>query len=195
MGKLLLTSAQNRQDILRNSSEVTALDGTEYIDDRGHIVMRDHAQLGIAAERGETREYGGRSGTCARNWNVLQILQGLNPVLRSLRRDLVTHAILGIQPESRRSLEATAQGNQEIACNFSLGETDFPSFRPIHIDVKLRLVKGLLNAEIRCSRNVLDPLQQLVRELPVGLQIISDNLNIDWGRQAKVQNLSHHIRG
>src|SRR6267143_3135585 len=156
--------------------------------------MRDHTQFGIAAERGETREYGGRSGTCARNRNVLQILQGLNPVLRSLRRDLITHAILGVQPESRRSLEAAAQRYQEVARNFSLGETDFPSFRPIHIDVKLWLVKGLLNAEIRCSRNVLDPLQQLVRELPIGLQVISDNLNIDWCRQAKVQDLSHHVR-
>src|SRR6267154_4001511 len=118
----------------------------------------------------------------------------MNPVLRSLRCDLIAHAILRVQPESRGSLGAAAQRYQEIARNFSLAETDLLSLRPIHINVKLRLVKGLLNAEIRCSRNVLDPLQQAVRELPVGLQISSDNLNIDWGRQAKVQNLSHHIR-
>src|SRR5260221_10134985 len=121
--------------------------------------MRDHTQLGIAAERGKARKYGRRSCTRARNRNVLEVLERLNPVLRSLRRDLITHVVLGVQPKGRRSLGAAAQRYQEIVRNFTLGETDFLGFRPVDINVKLRLVKGLLNAEIRCSRNVLNPRQ------------------------------------
>jgi len=74
-GSSFLTGTQNRGNIPRNGSEVTALDGAEDVDDRGHIVMRDYAQLGVAAKRGETRKYRGRSVTCARNWKYLHILQ------------------------------------------------------------------------------------------------------------------------
>jgi len=76
-------------------------------------------------------------------------------VLRCLCRNLIANAIFRIQPESWCSLEATAQRYQEIIRNSPLRETDFLSFGAIHINVKLRLVKGLLNAEIRCSRTYL----------------------------------------
>jgi len=66
------------------------------------------------------------------------------PGIACLCRNLITDAIFRIQPESWCSLKATAQRYQEIIRNLSLGETDFLSFGAIHINVKLRLVKGLL---------------------------------------------------
>src|SRR5882724_12523045 len=60
--------------------------------------------------------------------------------------------------------------------------------------MQLGLIKGLLNAEIRCSRNIFYASQQRVRKLPVRLQIIAHHLNINGGRQPEIQNLGNHIR-
>src|SRR6185369_17808750 len=53
----------------------------------------------------------------------------------------------------------------------------------------------LLDAQVGCSRDIADALQQFVGNHAIGLQIIPDDLHIDGRRQSEVQDLTDYIRG
>lgn len=81
--------------------------------------------------------------------DVLDILQCLYAVLRSLARNRVADTIFGIEPESWGSLKASAQRDQQILSNVVLRESDYIGLGSVHVDVQFRLIEGLLNAQIR----------------------------------------------
>src|SRR5258707_5218582 len=65
--------------------------------------------------------------------------------------------------------------------NFPLREADSAGLRPVHVDVQLRLVEGLLNAQVRCSRNVLYTRQKFVRKLDrKSTRLNSSHANISY---------------
>ena len=121
--------------------------------------MRDDAQIRNASYGGKARQYRGRRIPRARYGNIVQILQRCHAVLWRLRCDRIAHAILRIQPESRRSLRTATERYQQIGCDVALGESNLGRFRTVHSDMQLRLIKCLLNAEIGCSGNCLYTLQ------------------------------------
>ena len=67
-------------------------------------------------------------------------------------------------------------------------------FRAFNPEVQIGLIKGLLNPQVSCSRNVSHFRQQRVGIAPISLQVLADNLNIDRGWKSKIQNLSDHVR-
>jgi len=62
------------------------------------------------------------------------------PVLRSLRRDLITHVVLGVQPKSRRVWELPLSVIKRLFATFTLGEPISWAFGP-STSHELRLVK------------------------------------------------------
>ena len=97
--------------------------------------------------------------------DVFQILQRIHPVLRSLGRDGVAHAVLRVEPVRRRGLEAAAERNQQVVGNVALREAGQLRLGPVHIDVQMRFIEGLLDAQVGRSGNRLDSSQQLVRRI------------------------------
>ena len=74
-------------------------------------------------------------------------------------------------------------------------ETELFRFSTFNPHPQIGLIEGLLNSQIGCPGNVPHLRQQRVCILAVSLQIVSDDLNIDRGRQAKVENLRDHVGG
>ena len=74
-------------------------------------------------------------------------------------------------------------------------ETELFRFGTFNPHPQIGLIEGLLNSQIGCPGNVPHLRQQRVCILAVSLQIVSDDLNIDRGRQAKVENLRYHVGG
>lgn len=101
--------------------------------------------------------------------------------------------VLGVHPKRRRSLEAAAQRNQEILRNVVSSEAELFSFRALDSETQVRLIEGLLNPQICCSRNRSHLLEQRVRIHLVPCHVVSHNLNIYGSWQAKIQNLANHI--
>ena len=82
------------------------------------------------------------------NRNILQVLQRIHAVLRSLGRDGVAHAVLGIEPVGRRRLETAAERDQQVGGNIALREPDQLRLGPVHIDVQMGLIERLLDAQV-----------------------------------------------
>src|SRR5437879_2409927 len=61
--------------------------------------------------------------------------------------------------------------------------------------MQIRLIEGLLNSQIRSSSNVLQLAEERICITLVSLKVVSHDLDIDRGRQAKVQNLADHVGG
>src|SRR2546425_3724456 len=64
-----------------------------------------------------------------------------------------------------------------------------------HPEVEIRLIEGLLDAQICGSCDVSHFAEQRICIAPVSLQIMSHNLNVDGSRQPKIQNLADHVSG
>src|SRR5260370_11279681 len=73
------------------------------------------------------------------------------------------------------------------------GETKLLCFRTLDPQAQIRLIKGLLDPQIGSSCDIFQLAEQGIGIALVSLQVVSDDLDIDWGRQAKVQDLADHV--
>ena len=135
----------------------------------------------------------GRASAGTGERNIFQVLQRVQTILRSLGCDRITHSILGIEPVGRRCLKASAKRNQQVGGNVALGEARQLRLRAIHVDMKIGFIEGLLDAQIGGARNHSNPAQEFVGKAAIGLKIITRDLNINRGRQTKVQDLAHDV--
>ena len=105
----------------------------------------------------------------------------------------VINAVLRVEKEGRRSLEAAAEGHEQIRCEIPLGEAGFNALGAIRCDVQQRLIERLLNPQVDDAGNTAQTLQNLVGPFAVALDVRADHLKVDRSRQAEVQNLGDHV--
>src|SRR5258707_15743011 len=72
-------------------------------------------------------------------------------------------------------------------------ETKVLCFRTIVTQAQIRMIKGLLDPQIGSSCDIFQLAEQRIGIALVSLQVVSDDLDIDRGRQAKVQDLADHV--
>ena len=90
--------------------------------------------------------------------------------------------------------ESCRSSSQQIAGDVALAIANLLRASAIDIDVQLRHVERLLDAQVGRSRHILDLLHQLLGQIAVLSHCVADHLDIDWRRQAEVQDLAHHVR-
>src|ERR1700722_11330826 len=66
---------------------------------------------------------------------------------------------------------------------------------PFDGHVQIRLIEGLLHAEIYDAGDRTDLSENLVRPHAISLKIVADHLNVDGSRQPEVENLRDHVGG
>ncbi len=154
-------------NFIGDSAEIAPLNRSVDIDHRLNVVVRHQGHSRAPLDGSQRPRIAGLAPEVAGDRNVLQLLQGVDTVLRSLRRDGVAHAILGIEPVSRRGLETAAQRNQQVGRNVALREADQLRLGPVNIDVQMRFIERLLDAQISGSGNHFDSSQQFVGELAI----------------------------
>ena len=152
-------------DVVSHAAQIASLHRSVNVDDRLYVVMRDQRHPRAPAD-GRQRAQNRRTRPARPgNRDVLQVLQRIHAVLRRLGRDGIAHAILGVKPVRRRSLETAAERDQQVGGNVALGEASQLRLGPVHINVQMRFVEGLLDAQVRRSGNHFDSPQQFVGEL------------------------------
>ena len=117
----------------------------------------------------------------------------VDPILRRLHDDRIGHAVLRVQPEGRRGLDAAGEVVQHAGREVTLGQPHLAREGAVDVDIQGRCVERLLDARIGDARHLADALQQLVGIGAVGLQIVADHLHIDRRRQAEVQDLGDDV--
>ena len=176
--------ALDRRHVAENLHRLPAHGG---VGGNGTSLVRAGATAGA---RGRQRRGGRPRG---REGNVLEILEGVERVLRRLHRDVVAHPVLGVQPEARRGLKATAGGGEQAARDVPLLQAHLQGLGAIDVDHQLGIVGRLLDAQIGGPRHGLDLVEQLGGKGAVALQVIADDLHVDGCRQSEVQDLGDDV--
>src|SRR5207302_7531728 len=114
-------------------------------------------------------------------------------ILRRLRGDVVAHAVLRVQPERRCRLKTTAQRHKQVARDVTRRITGLLRLGSVDIDLQLRSVERLLNSQVRRAWNIFDFVQELVSIPAISLDVLANDLNVNWCRQTKVQDLADNI--
>ena len=124
-----------------------------------------------------------------------EILQRLDVVLRRLGREVVVDAVLPVEEEHRRGLEAAAQGVQHAVRDVALGQPVLLRLGAVDGDLEVRIVERLLDARIDDARHLAHLLENLVGDLAVAVDVGAVDLDVDRRRQAEIQDLGHDVRG
>ena len=127
--------------------------------------------------------------------NTLQVLEGLNVVLRSLRGHAVFDSISPIQEKHGRGLEAAAERIQHAARHIRLGVAGLHGLGAVHIDIEAGIIEGLLYTRVGDAGHAAKLLENLIGHSTVGLDIGAFDLNVDRSRQAEVENLGDNVGG
>src|ERR1700688_3315043 len=157
--------------------------------------MRDHFHLIRTGDGSDIRENFWARGGRGIERSVLEVLQRLNRILRSLSYQVVAHTVIPIQEEHRGDLETTAERVQQATGYIALSVATLGGLGAVHSHIELRIIKRLLYARIGDARHTFDFLQHPSRDFAIALNIGSLDLNIDGSGQTKVQHLSNDVRG
>ena len=125
--------------------------------------------------------------------NVFQLLQRIQTILRSLGGDRVANAVFGF---SQYVGVVWKLPLSEISRLFAMSRWVKPACCALVRSTSTCRCGSSKGCWIRRSAapgNRLDPAQQLVRKLTVGLKVVSHDLNIDRRRQSEVQNLADDV--
>ena len=175
-------------------AEIAVLHGAVDVHDPPDVVVRQHRHLARPRDGGHVGQDagpGGRGGAGDRD--VLQVVQGLDAVLRRLGGEVVVDAVLPVQEEGRRRLEAAAQRHQQAAGEVAGREAALGGLRAVDGDVELRIVEALLDPEVHQPRHLAQLVQHLVRHAAVALDVRALDLHVDRRRQAEVDDLRDDV--
>src|ERR1035438_3639192 len=111
--KKMFVRLHDPRDVAPNAVEIAALYRAINIDYAPDVVVRERFHLIAAGNRCHIGQDLGMDHPRSAHGNVLQISQRLNCVLWRLRHQAIVHAVFLVQKEDGRSLETSAERNQQ----------------------------------------------------------------------------------
>src|ERR1700679_459099 len=127
-------------------AEVTVLNGAIDIDHASDVVMGDDGHLMRALHgRDVSEDFRIIAAVCVGDWNILNILDRLNPVLWGLGDQAVINPVVPVDEEHRCDLETPAECVQYARRDCLLRKSGLRSLRPVYVNVDRWVVKRLLN--------------------------------------------------
>src|SRR5207302_4146038 len=116
-------------------------------------------------------------------------------VLRSLYRNVVGDTVLWVEPEVRCRLEARTERHQDVVRNIAFRQPNLLNPCPVDVILEPRLIDELLNVYINGSRYRPHLLGNLRGNGEVAFKVLADKLNIQRGRNTKVERLADNVCG
>jgi hypothetical protein len=98
---------QDLPDVAGDSTQVAIMGGAVDVDDRLHVVVRHDRGTRALADGGHGAQQLG--APAAGDRHVGQFPHGIDAILRQLHDDRIGHAVLRVQPERRRGLDAAGK--------------------------------------------------------------------------------------
>ena len=114
--------------------------------------------------------------------------------LRRLRDDRVLRAGLRVDPERQQVLAAAGERGEQVRRHVRLGQSQERRLAAIDIHVQRRVIKRLLDAQVRDARDLVHARQQRVGVDAIGLDIEAGHLHVKRRGQTKVQDLTDDVR-
>ena len=113
--------------------------------------------------------------------------------MRGLDSNAVTDAVLRIEIEAGRGLEAAAESNQYALRHILLRQANLLGAGAVNIHRHIGIVEGLLDARVGGAGNIANFIQHAFGESVIAIHIGADDLYIDRRRKAKVENLGDNV--
>ena len=123
----------------------------------------------------------------------MQAGHAVDIALRGLHRYRVGNAVGGVEPIGRGGLRASRQRRQHRGGDVFFRQAHQRGQRAVDIDVQRRLLKRLLDARVRDSRDRPDFRQQRIGIFAIGGKVAAGDLQVDRRRYAEVQHLADDI--
>ncbi len=182
-------------DVGGDAAQVAILHVAEDVDGALDVVVRNDGHFGPAAGADDVAHDFGPVHGLAGDGDVIQIANRGDIVLRRLRHQAISHAVLGIEPIGGRGLKASAQGDQQTVGDVELRVAALDGLGAIDVDLNSRQIEELVNAQIHRAGNAAKLAEKIGGESVVGVQVRTGDLNIDGRRQTEVQNLADDVGG
>src|SRR5207244_8319256 len=108
---------------------------------------------------------------------------------RGLGGEVVADAVLPVQEERRRGLEAAAQRDEQAAGEVPGGEAALSGLRAVDGDIELRIVEALMDSKVDEPPHLTQLVQHLVGDPAIALDVRALDLDVDRRGQAEVDDL------
>ena len=161
------------------------------VDDGLHVVVVDHRRARHRVQLHQVAEQLRALRRIHRHGH--QIVEAGHAILRRLHGHLVGDAVLRIQPEVRRRLEAAAQRDQHALRHVARVQSHLRDAGAIQVHVQRGRGEQLLHVDIGGAGNVPHPVGDLLRDVVVALLVGADHLHVDRRGQSEVQNLGDDV--
>src|SRR4029453_7993847 len=175
--------------------EVTVLHGAVDVHHAPGVVVRDDGHAARALDGGHVAQNLGPGRGVPADRNILQVLEGLDRILRSLGDQAVVHPVLPVEELHGGDLIAPAEREEHAVRNVAGGEAGPRGLGAVHAHLQLRVVEILVDAEIGETGNPAKLVEDLVGDLPVALDVGPFDLHVDGRRKTEVQDLRHDVGG
>ena len=186
-------SLEDLVDVAGDGAEIAPLGSGVDVDHRLHVVVRDDAGARPRVICASPPRYCGASVSWRRDRHVRQVRHAVDAVLRHLGDDRIGDAVFGVEPEIRLDLAAAGERDEQAVGDVALGQPDLVGKRAVDVDIDLRIVEHLLDAQVGDAGHLADALQQIGGIGVIGLLVVADDLHVDRRRQAEIQDLRDDV--
>src|SRR5271168_839146 len=194
-GEVAFESIYNPLNIPSHSSQVAILHRAVDIDDAAHVVLGNDGHLVSAVNGRHISQDLGVPVAGYIDWDILQILYGLHPVLGCLRGHLIVDTVLPVQKEHWGNLEASAKTIEDALAHIARSVSALLGFGPVNIDCVCRIVHRLLHAKVNQAGNLTQLGSEIGGKLSTRAHIVSAELHVNGRGKPKVQNLCSDVGG
>ena len=176
-------------------TEVAILNIGVDIEDAARVVVADDGRLGGAGDAGDVGQdfRGFRCWGC--EWNVFEVAQRLDLVLRCLRDDAVENVVLVVEEKLGRELCGAGQDIDSRSADVALGITAIERLGAVDGDFEDGRVVRLFQAEVDEAWNLAESLHHLRGDRAVADVVCTFDLDVDGRGEAKVEDLSDDVGG
>src|SRR5258708_4182966 len=180
--------------VATHAAEVAVLRCPVDIGHAAYVVVIDDGDLAATLHRSNIRKNLRTAFGASRDGNILDIRDRLDSVLRGLRNQVVVHAVLPVDEEVWRDLEAPAQRVQHARSNVFFLVSRLQCLGPVHVHIKRWVVEWLLDVQVGQPGHLVQIRHDLLGDFVIRLNVASFNLDVNRRGQAEIQNLGHDVR-
>ena len=195
--QFLFRRGDERLDVVEHAAEIAPAHAAEDVDDGHDVVVRNDGQAAAAGERGDIGEHLTAADVAGRgaDGDVAERVERIHGVLGRAGVDDVADAVAGIDEIAGVHLRAAAERGEDVVGDVALSQADLGGGGAVHGEAQLRLIRGLLHADIDRAGHLPDALGEPRGDGAIFRRLTSDDLHVKRRGQAEAECLADDVGG
>src|SRR5258706_4230408 len=182
-------------DVAADGAEVAVLHVGVDIEDAANVVVIDGFHFAGAVDGSDVGEDERACRTGGGDGNVLQVLQRLDGVLRSLGDEVVAGAVLIVQEKNGGYLEAAAERVEHAVGDVAFRKAGLRGFGAVDGDFVLRVIERLLHVRVGDAGDLTEFGEDFVGYAAIPFRVRAFNLDVYRSGKAEIKDLGGDVGG